>query len=214
MPSTAISAQGAIIQIATGTGGAKTITAVTQALPGSVTATAHGFNNGDVVVIAGVVGMTQLNGNAYVVSYKTTNTFLLTNTDTTGFTAYSSAGTATPNTYTTIGNARTFQGFDGQATEIDVTNFASTGKEFLLGLYDGGQVTCDFDVDHSDAGQISAYTALTGSTKKSFKVILPSGTTPTLTFNAFVKKFTRNGGVDQPYRGQMTLRISGGYTLS
>ncbi|MBK7592267.1 MAG: phage tail protein, partial [Betaproteobacteria bacterium] len=43
MASTAISAQGTIVQIATGTGGAKTITAVTVGYPAIVTSTAHGL---------------------------------------------------------------------------------------------------------------------------------------------------------------------------
>lgn len=71
------------------------ITGVTKANPGVVTATAHPFSNGDVVSIAGVVGMTQLNGNSYTVANKTANTFELQATDTTGFTTYVSGGIAT-----------------------------------------------------------------------------------------------------------------------
>lgn len=80
----------------------KTITAVTQANPGVVTSAAHGMQNGMVIVISGIVGMTQLNGNRYIVDNVTTNTFTLkantaagTAVDTTAYTAYSSGGTAT-----------------------------------------------------------------------------------------------------------------------
>jgi hypothetical protein len=71
------------------------ITGVTQANPGVVTANGHNWINGDRITITGVVGMTQLNTNTYTVANKTTNTFELSGTDTTGFTAYASGGTAT-----------------------------------------------------------------------------------------------------------------------
>jgi len=79
-----------------------TITGVTQANPGVVTSASHGLSNGNEVTIKDVVGMTQLNGNKYFVKSVATNTFELastvggTNVDTSGFTAYSSAGSAIP----------------------------------------------------------------------------------------------------------------------
>jgi len=155
-----------------------------------------------------------LNGNSYTVQYKTTNAFALANTDTTGFTAYTSGGTATPTTFTAIGNAKTFSGLDGTSTIMDITNFASTGKEYLAGLYDGGACTFDLDIDNADAGQQAARTAQQTSVVKAFKIILPAGTTPNITFNAYVTKFTMVGGVDKPLTGQIALKITGGYTLA
>src|SRR5262245_30131207 len=40
----------------------KAITGITQASPGVLTVTAHGYSTGDWVFITGIVGMTQLNG--------------------------------------------------------------------------------------------------------------------------------------------------------
>ncbi len=78
----------------------KTITAITQANPGVVTSTAHGYANGDIVIIETVVGMTEVNGGIFIVANQAANTFELTdidgvNVDTSGFTAYGSAGYAT-----------------------------------------------------------------------------------------------------------------------
>jgi len=78
----------------------KAITAITKASPGVVTSAAHGFENGDIVELWGVLGMTEVNGNSYMVANKAANTFELTdpttgaNIDTSGFTAYTSAGVA------------------------------------------------------------------------------------------------------------------------
>ena len=77
----------------------KTITGITQANPGVVTATAHGYDNGDTIVITGVVGMTQVNNKRFKVANKNTNDFQLqdidgNNVNTTSFTAYTSGGIA------------------------------------------------------------------------------------------------------------------------
>ena len=76
-----------------------TITGLTQASPGVVTAASHGFSNGDIVRITGVSGMTEVNGKVYKVAGAATNTFNLTtrtdvNVSTTGFTAYQTGGAA------------------------------------------------------------------------------------------------------------------------
>lgn len=78
----------------------KNITGITQATPGVITSNAHGFSNGDWVFISGVGGMTQINGRYYRVENATANTFTLSYTvstgalDTSGFSAYTSGGTA------------------------------------------------------------------------------------------------------------------------
>jgi hypothetical protein len=77
--------------------GDKTISGITQANPAVVTATSHGYSNGDEVLISGVSGMTEVNGKRFLVADKTTNTFELQDKDgvdinSTGFTAYSSGG--------------------------------------------------------------------------------------------------------------------------
>lgn len=76
----------------------KVITGVSQANPGVVTSAAHGYSAGDWVYIAGIVGMTRLNGRVFKVGTTTTDTFQLKDVDgnninTSALTAYSSGGT-------------------------------------------------------------------------------------------------------------------------
>lgn len=74
-----------------------TITGATQANPCVVTTSgAHGFSNGQLIYISGVVGMTQLNGNLYTAAGVSGTTFQLSGINSTGYTAYSSGGTASP----------------------------------------------------------------------------------------------------------------------
>jgi hypothetical protein len=77
----------------------KNITGASADNPCVITSNAHGYSNGDVIMITSVVGMTQLNDRLYVVANKADNTFELSGVDSSGYTAYSSAGTLTKGTF-------------------------------------------------------------------------------------------------------------------
>lgn len=76
--------------------GTTTITGITNANPAVVTDVGHGYTTGDMVKIAAVVGMTQINGYTARVTVINANSFSIdVNTSNTAlFTAYSSGGTA------------------------------------------------------------------------------------------------------------------------
>jgi hypothetical protein len=210
MPSTAISAQGSILQIGTGSGGAKTITAAAIGYPTIFTSTAHGLSNGDVVAIAALVGtISAMNGSSFTVKDVTANTFCVEYNSLT--LVYTSGGTATPTTWSAVGNLKSFSGFDGQASELDKTSLSSTAKEFMLGLVDFGQFSVDLDYDFTDVGQAALLAAQAAGTLKTFKLTLPD--THTASFSAYVKRLPAAGGVDQIVkRSGATLRITGTVT--
>lgn len=74
------------------------ITGITQANPAVVTSAAHGLVTGERIVIQGVGGMTQVNGNTYVVDVLTSGTFSLNSTtdrsgvNSSGYGAYTAGG--------------------------------------------------------------------------------------------------------------------------
>lgn len=76
------------------------ISGITQAAQGVITATSHGLSNGDYVDLSDIVGMTELNLKQFIVSDKTTHTFKIKdiNTsayiDTSAYTTYISGGKA------------------------------------------------------------------------------------------------------------------------
>lgn len=93
------------------------ITGITQASPGVVTSTAHGLVTGDVITFASIGGMTELNGNSYLVVKIDADTFSLkefngTAIDTTGYTAYTSGGTWSQ-----------YCAFKTNHTTLSITNF-------------------------------------------------------------------------------------------
>lgn len=212
MSSTAFSAQGSSFQIGTGTGGALTITAISPGNPTIITSAAHAQTNGNVVALAAIVGTmaSTLNGASYAITNITTNTFAI-NVDTTGLT-YTSGGTATPATYTNIKNVKSYSGFDGMASEIDVTNMQSTAKEIRLGIQDFGKFSMNAHVDFSDAGQNAVRAARASGAQKNFKVNYPNGLVAS--FVAYVKGTPQSGSVDAVVDGTIELRINGDVTIA
>lgn len=217
MTSSAISAQGSVFSIGTGSGGAKTVTSVVVGVVTILTSAAHGFGLGDVVTFdsnfAGANAST-LNGKSVVVTAKTTNTYAF-DIDTTGLTITAGTATATPVAYTQVNNVRDYSGFDGSASEIDRTNLSSTAKEFILGLVDPGQFTINMDVDNNDTGQQALRAKQQSGAITNFKLVLPGAVSNlTYTFTGFVKKDSVQGGVDQKVAGAIDIRISGTVTLA
>jgi hypothetical protein len=212
MTSTAVSAQGSILQIATGSGGAKTPSAIAAGYPTILTfAAAHGINNGDVVTITGVTGTGNAVLNATLPVQDVTSTTLMLEVNTVGLTLTVTGASVTPQTYTQVNNLKTFTGFDGEASEIDVTNLSSTAKEYRLGIVDPGKFSIEVDHDSTDPGQVAVRASQNAGTLKSYKLILPDG--HTFSFSAFCKKFATSLGVDQVLKGSIDFRISGPITL-
>lgn len=77
-------------------GGQIVITGITQANPANVHAVGHGYSTGQQVIINGVLGMTQVNNSAgagyFTITKVDADHFTLNGINSTGYTAYSSAG--------------------------------------------------------------------------------------------------------------------------
>lgn len=129
-------------QIAAGTGGAKTITAITSTANGAVvTSTAHGFSNGQQVTIAGVTGTgtgspnnaTLGNPSAWVIDSVATNTFRIP-WNSAAFT-YTSGGTATQNYQNLVGFQIPNLRWNSELPKIGGPDIIQP-KMQLVGLYD------------------------------------------------------------------------------
>lgn len=213
MASGAISAQGSLTYIGTGSGGAITITAISKAFRGEVTGT-HSLAKGDRVTFASIVGMTELNGLIGTVVDVTGTTKFVVDIDTRTFTTWSSGGTATPVTWTQIKELKNFKPAGAAVTKIDVTTLESTAKEYRGGLLDNNDISFSMNYVASDPGQAALKTAFEASLVKPFKIVAPNA--DTFTFDAYVSKFpeTPAGGVDEVLTGDVTLQITGAVVKS
>jgi len=107
-----------------------------------------------------------------------------------------------------IGKVKSFSGFDGEASEVDITNLSSTAKEFRLGLQDFGSFSMDIQVDYSDAGQDVCRAAQTSGDTKT--ILLTFEDASTAQFSALVKNATSlSGAVDGVVDGSISIKITG-----
>lgn len=139
---------GSHISILTGFGTnspGKTITAITAATPPVVSSTAHGFANGDVVYISGVVGMTEVNDKAFIVANKTTGTFELYGVVGAGYGAYTSGGNIDNAEFSEFCELTQFGRTGASKTQIPATTICSTEEEYEVGLSGQGTVALSFN---------------------------------------------------------------------
>lgn len=163
---------------------ADTITGITKANPAVVTATAHGFSNGDYVVLT-VQGMHQLNGKVVRVANQAANTFECEGVDSTSFETFSS-GTAEAITFgTSITTATTMSATGGDFDFIDTTTIHVNVKTQIPGLANPITYTFDNLWDISDAGQVAMKSATDTQAQRAFKFTFGSGG-PIMVFTGYV----------------------------
>ena len=132
--------------------------------------------------------------------------------ETQGFTFKIGASGDSPASMTTISEIVSFQFFDGQAAEIDVTHLGSTAKEFLMGLQDFGNASIEVNFLPDDPGQVEARAAKASRVIKDFIATFSDGTTAT--FSGFVLSAPISGGVDSKVDSSFAIRISGNVTIT
>ncbi|MFA5941417.1 MAG: phage tail tube protein [Sinimarinibacterium sp.] len=166
-----------------------TVTAITKANPGVVSATAHGYIDGDVVVLAISSGMSQADGQAVRVANKTTDDFECEGLDTTSFDTFVAGTVRKVSTWVTLAKATAFSMPQASPPDIDVTVLLDTEQQVIPGLL------------------------------PAFKGSIPSLFDPGSAAEALVKSATRNGTpttIRATYTGSggaMTItnsRVSGG----
>ena len=93
-----------------------------------------------------------------------------------------------------------------------MTNLSSTAKEKRLGLVDNGGFSLGIHHSNADAGQAALQARRLDGAAVNMKVILPSGTTPTASFSALIKKFSKNAAVDGVVEGSVDVTVNGAIT--
>lgn len=153
---------------------ADTITGITKANPGVVTATSHGLSNGDIVVLT-VKGMHQLDGRIARVAASTTNTFELEGIDTTLFDTFAS-GTAEAITFgTSLSTATNVSASGGDFDFIDVTTIHDNVKKQIPGLANPSTFSFDNIWDVTDAGLVALKAASDSQAKRAVRFTFANG---------------------------------------
>lgn len=159
---------------------AKTITAITKAAPGVFSSTAHGFANGDLVLLE-IQGMVELHGSLVKVVSVATDTFQVagvdgsTGLDTTLFSTFSS-GTAKKLTLgTSITGVQDFSFSGGEIKTEDTTTVNDIiDTQIVVGATaQAAEMTMQWDP--GSAAQKAMLDAFRTRANKGFRVVWPDG---------------------------------------
>lgn len=152
----------------------KTITDITKANPGVATSTAHGYSNGDILLLE-VQGMYQVDQRVVRVAGVATDTFQLEGIDTTNFDTFSSGTAAKLTMGTSITTATGINASGGDFEFIDTTTIHASQRSQIPGLPNAATFTMDNIWDVSDAGLIAMKNASDAQQKKAFAFTFGTG---------------------------------------
>lgn len=153
---------------------AKTITAIAIGATATVSATAHGYANGDYVLIT-AQGMRQVDGRVFRVSATATDSFVLEGEDTSAYDAFT-AGSAQKITFgTSINTATSVIGSGGDFDFIDTTTIHANARSQMPGLPNAATYTFENIWDVADAGLKAMKTASDAQAQRCFKFTFGSG---------------------------------------
>lgn len=158
-----------LLDLNTADAGIKAITGATNATPIVITATAHGFTNGDIVLIGAVGGNQAANG-IWKIANQAANTFELTNpitgTNVSGSGAYTSGGYAI-----NLGPSASGDNWDDFSAAVVGTPQTLTSPTVSNGAFDAADVT---------------YTAVSGASVEAVAIYKDTGTESTSTMVAII----------------------------
>lgn len=121
-------------------------------------------------------------------------------------TAYGSA------TFDKIGEVTNIGAPSGEAADIDTTHLESTGKEYLIGLPDEGNIELSMNAISGDAGHTELLTAQTAANRRWLKIIWSNGSVWYI--KCLVKKYVWSAGVDAKIEASASFRLSGSWVRS
>lgn len=125
------------------------------------------------------------------------------------------AGATAPgvDTFTTIGAVRSISGPSGDKGEVDVTDLASTGREFLASIPDYGEVQFTGWHDENEATQTTLWADFVDQSNshiRNYRITFNDGTS--YDFNAYIKALSHNVEFENGIELNGSVRISGGVT--
>lgn len=186
---------------------ATTITGITKANPGVVTSVAHGYSNGDYVVLT-ISGMSQIDDMVVRVANKTADTYELEGVNTTSYDTFSS-GTVEKITFgTTLATATSVNASGGDFDFIDVTTIHDAVKKQIPGLANPANFSFDNIWDVSDTGLIALKAASDAQAKRAVKFTFANGSK--LVFTGYVgASLLPTGGAQEVVKTSAVITMFG-----
>lgn len=186
----------------------KVITGISNADPAVVSSTNHGLTDGDVVKLTGIVGMTELNDELFVVVNAASGTFELADVDSSDYGDYESGGVIDVAEFSNFCELTNYNRAGGAKPEEQTTSLCSDAQEYELGLPDFGTTSIDYKFAPRTAIQEAIKEFDDSGDKMAVKVTLPKNGGVMVQL-AFVQSTSETAGVGGIWRGSMSLRNTG-----
>lgn len=120
-----------------------------------------------------------------------------------------------PGTYSEIEEVNNITGPDGKAKLIDTTHLRSTGKEYLQGIADFGQISLDMNFTGEPEQMFLRDMYSSQSPQKAFRIRVPDDQSVNhhvFNFEAIVTSWNLDLKTDDKAGLKVTLQVSGGVT--
>jgi len=186
----------------------RAITGITKANPAVVTSASHGLVDGDVVKITGVVGMTEVNDEVFVVNVLTSSTYQLVGANSTDYTAYASGGRFDKGAFSNFCELTGYNRAGQAKPEIDSTSLCSDAAEYELGLRDFGTTQLDFKFAPQTTIQSALKEFDESGDKLAVRVDLPKSGGRMVQLG-FVQQTSEQAAVNGIWTGSLTIRNTG-----
>ena len=152
--------------------------------------------------------MTQVNGNSYVVDGVSGDTFQLVGVNSTGYTTYTSGGTAADVVFSEFCELTGINQQDGTADRTEVTSICSNAKEFVTGLSDSGTISLDYNFAPMQAVQAALRAAKIAGDAVAFEIGFPNDGGRIRAFGT-VTSTSFQGAVNGVWKGSATVQLTG-----
>ena len=162
---------------------ADTVTAITQASPGNVTATSHGISDGTYITMD-VEGMYQVDERVFRVDNAATNTLELEGENTTDYDAFTSGSLYAITFGTTLAVLTSLSASGGDFDFVDITTIHDNVKKQIPGVANPATYSFEAIWDVSDAGLVALKAASDAQAKRAFKFTFANG--QIMVFNGYV----------------------------
>lgn len=163
------------VEVAKTFGSPISLGAITKANPATVTSTAHGLSNGDVVLLE-TTGMAELNGQVARVTGSTTNSFQLDGVDSTSYTTFIGGSARKIASWDTAGDATAINAAQASPNRIEVTTLFDTEKQYVFGLPDSPELTIEGLLNPSSSATATVRKASEGNAQIPLRVTFADGT--------------------------------------
>lgn len=184
------------------------ISAITAANPPVVTTGTHGLATGDVVKLTEIVGMTELNGDIYVIEVLSPTTFSLEGVNAENYAAYVSGGAVDVGTFSNFCELTNYNRQGGASPEIPATGLCSEAEEYEIGLPDFGTTQLDFNFAPRTTIQGALHGFYESGTKTAVKITLPNSGGEMVQLG-FVQQESEQAGNGSIWTASATIRNTG-----